>query len=188
MMASGEIRLSATTMRQMPVLAQSQELGGATPQGQSSPLAGTSPDDIPEIEVVANRTFGVFNPGWDEFAGLGFLRGIGSTDAQYLGHIRPRHASDGTVPGKSRFLASILSLSTPKDQFDAALDVLFNTYTPYVGATDAGIALEFALPFPVGLDQNSTPTNIWTVILAPAGSGVFNLVTTFPGLPVPGNN
>ena len=69
MMASGEIRLSTMTMRQMPVLAQSQDpmqSGGLgmsqsqlsqaeTPGFGSDPgFAGSSPDQISEIIVTAN--------------------------------------------------------------------------------------------------------------------------------------
>ena len=77
-------------------------------------------------------------------------------------------------------------MSTTPDQFDAELGVLFNAYTPaYIGPTPAGLALEFVLPGPVGLDFSNQPTNSWTVVLTPAGSGVFQVTTTYPGHPVP---
>ncbi len=46
-----------------------------------------------------------------------------------------------------------------------------------------GLALEFTLPFPVGQDLNGVPTNAWTVVLAPRGSGIFQIWTTYPGQP-----
>lgn len=49
MMASGEIRLSTTTMRQMPVLAQSPPAQSQAPQSQ------TSNDGLQEITVTADR-------------------------------------------------------------------------------------------------------------------------------------
>jgi hypothetical protein len=54
MMASGEIRLSTTTMRRMPVLAQSQTAPAGTPGFGSDPgFAGSSIDQISEIDVSA---------------------------------------------------------------------------------------------------------------------------------------
>jgi len=176
MMASGEIRFSPTMLRQMPVLAQSQ----------------TSNDGLQEIAVTAqstaSRVYPVDNPGWD-LVGLGFVQGIMSSGAQFTSHIRPRHASNAAYPQSplnGRFAAPLLSMSTTPDQFDAELGVLFNGYTPaYFGPTAAGIAMEFVLPGPVGLDYNNQPTNSWTVVLSPAGSGVFQVWTTYPGHPVP---
>jgi len=55
MMASGEIRLSAMTMRRMPVLAQSQTSQAGTPGFGSNPdFAGSSIDQVSEIIVTAN--------------------------------------------------------------------------------------------------------------------------------------
>src|ERR1700722_1955261 len=66
MMASGEIRLSIMTMRQMPVLAQSQmsDPNVGASQGQASPLGafplgGVSIDEISEVIVTANVVGGV---------------------------------------------------------------------------------------------------------------------------------
>ena len=101
---------------------------------------------------------------------------------------RPRHASDAAFPQKpknGRFLPQIRSMSTSKDLFDAELDALFNVYTPIAGPAAAGLALEFVLPNPVGIDINNVPTNSWTVILSPVGSGVFQVWTSYPGHPVP---
>jgi hypothetical protein len=140
------------------------------------------------ITVTANRVYPVENPGWD-LVGLDFVLGIMSSGAQFTGHIQPRHASNAPYPQNplnGRFAPSILSLSTTPDQFDSELGLLFNQYTPaYWGPTAAGLALEFVLPGPVGTDFSNTPTNSWTVVLAPAGSGVYQVWTTYPGHPVP---
>jgi hypothetical protein len=142
---------------------------------------------LQEITVVANRACPVDNPGWD-LVGLGFVQGIMSGGAQFTSHIRPRHASNAAYPQSplnGRFAAPLLSMSTTPDQFDAELGVLFNGYAPaYFGPTAAGIAMEFVLPGPVGLDYHNQPTNSWTVVLSPAGSGVFQVWTTYPGHPV----
>ena len=155
--------------------------------GQPTPLGGVSSDDIPDVTVVANKVFGLFNPGWDE-VGLEFLQGIQSTDNRYFDHIRPFHASNAPYQPrtpKGRFFAPILSLSTAKDHFDAQLDLLFNSYTPIPSGTDAGIALEFVLPAPVGLDFSGTPTNSWTVIIPPSEAGSIRFGRRTPGHPVP---
>lgn len=159
-------------------------------------MTSTVPDWLPpqrnqlqEVVVqAALRIIPVDNPGWD-VVGLDFIRGIESNDARYLTHTRPRHASDARYPQRppnGRFLAPLLSLSTPKDQFDTELGLLFNRYTPaYFGDTAAGIALEFVLPAPVGLDFNNVLTNSWTVVLSPVGSGIFQIWTTYPGHSTP---
>jgi hypothetical protein len=144
------------------------------------------------VTLAANRVYPVENPGW-EVVGLDFINGIESNDARYTGHIRPRHASNAPypqTPRNGRFLAPLLSLSTPKDQFDAELGLLFNQYTPAFVDFDspAGPALEFVLPAPVGLDLNNVPTNSWTVVLSPVGSGIYMIWTTYPGHPVLGGN
>lgn len=163
------------------------------PSGTSSSSGGSysysaSEADLPTVTVTAMRFYPVINPGWD-LAGLDFVRGIMSSGAQFMTHIRPRHASNASYPKSplnGRFSASILTLSTTPDQFDLELASLFNQYSPaYWGPTPAGIALEFALPGPVGLDFSNLPTNLWTVVLSPVGSGVFQVWTTYPGSPVP---
>ncbi len=147
-----------------------------------------SPDAV--VVQASSRIFPVDNPGWD-VVGLDFINGIESNDARYLTHIRPRHASNAPfspAAPNGRFLAPILSLSTPKDQFDAELGLLFNQYTPsFFEPTNAGLALEFVLPAAVGLDLQNAPTNSWTVILSLVGSGIYQIWTTYPGHPVLGN-
>jgi hypothetical protein len=158
------------------------------PQGSPSDPSGVECGASCTVTLAANRVYPVENPGWD-VVGLDFVQGILSSGAQFTNHIRPRHASNARYPQtplNGRFAAPILSLSTTPDQFDSELGLLFNTYTPvYWGPTAAGIALEFALPGPVGLDFSNQPTNYWTVVLAGAGSGVFQVLTTYPGHPVP---
>jgi hypothetical protein len=68
MMASGEIRLSTTTMRRMPVLAQSQD-STQSQQTAESPAVPLVPDLLPEIVVTAPATSAVV-------AGIGFAIGI----------------------------------------------------------------------------------------------------------------
>ena len=140
------------------------------------------------LQDAALKTYPVDNPGWD-LVGLDFVQGILSSGAQFINHIRPRHASNAPypqIPLNGRFDARILSLSTTPAQFDLELGTLFNGATPvYWGPTAAEIALEFALPVPIGLDFSNQPTNSWTVVLAEAGSGLFQVWTTYPGHPVP---
>jgi hypothetical protein len=78
--------------------------------------------------------------------------------------------------------------ATPQDQFDADLGALFNAYTPaYIGDTPGGLALEFVLPpaFRPGRDYDNVPTNSWTVVLTGGAAGIFQMLTTYPGHPVP---
>jgi hypothetical protein len=141
------------------------------------------------LEPAALRIFPVENPGWDVI-GLEFVRGIESNDVRFQSHIRPRHAADAKYPQSplnGRFYAPILSMSSSKDRFDAALGALFNRYTPaFFEPTPAGLALEFVLPAPVGTDLTNVPTNSWTVILSPLGGGNYVLWTTYPGHPILG--
>ena len=187
----GNSLVGGSTGSQPPVLKNPTNI---PPQGSQSDPSGVSPDGGTVtvcgdcLQDVALKTYPVMNSGWD-LVGLDFVQGILASGAQFTNHIRPRHASNAPYPQKplnGRFAAPILSLSTTPDQFDVELALLFNGYTPvYWGPTAAGIALEFALPGPIGLDFSNQPTNSWTVVLAEAGSGVFQVWTTYPGHPIP---
>jgi hypothetical protein len=76
-------------------------------------------------------------------------------------------------------------MATPKETFDLELAKLFNQIGPsFWEPTPAGLALEFALPGPIGRDFDNAPTSYWTVVLTPRGGGVYELWTTYPGHPV----
>jgi hypothetical protein len=78
-MASGEIRLSTTTMRQMPVLAQS----------QTSTQAQTSSDGLQEVVVTASITYGPQQSGNFACGGVTCSWQMGSyVDSQFSSSIR----------------------------------------------------------------------------------------------------
>lgn len=140
------------------------------------------------VTPAARKTIPINNPLWD-VAGLGFINGIEFDTAWYMEHIRPRHAADAAYPQNprnGRFIPAILSMSTPADQFAAELGTLFNSSIPpiSIGNQAYGISLEFVLPpaIVIGRDISNIPTNIWTIGLTPVGSGIFFVVTAFPGL------
>lgn len=141
---------------------------------------------MPISAATMGRTKPIYNAGWDEF--LPWIHSIESNADILRNHIKPRHAAGVKYPQNprnGRFDPSILSMGTLKNQFDAELDLLFNSQVPIPEPTFQGnMALLFTLPGRiVGTDANNVPTSEWTVVLQPLGGGTFVIVSTFSVAP-----
>jgi hypothetical protein len=192
MMASGEIRLSGTTTRQMPVLAQSDGVTGdistgftvtANSQqggfGSDPGFAGSSINQISDIEVDGTRLASSSDQGGNFVQTASQITtplGFSFNDARYM-HIKMRHIL---------FKYPYTSWFYPMYSSKAALGLLINLVLaagPGMTQPNGNINWTYNLGIPLGTDA-STLTGVestWlTLIVNPNAPGGPTVWTMYP--------
>lgn len=182
-MASGEIGLSGTTMRRMPVLAQSQDAAqsqdptqSTPPLGQDPAFASASPDEISEIDVTA-QAISSQTPS-PQLTPQNFQVVL---DTSGYFHIFARHVW-WPIGNTSRYAQQFRNVPAINGIFAATVNSTIGFPQP-----NGNYYFSANLGFTVGTDQLGGPTTWNTVIVQVAvmptatTPGVGTVVTMYPG-------